>query len=130
MKKTIAVSLWLGQVTSEEELDDYVEISYSEDGRDISSAFLREFSIDQDDFDEDFFECAFRTNNSCFLSELLNGCSYEEEVIPCFEQKIGGGLNMEYNAVILMYEYDYPVLSTPENSKFTFTGTINIVISV
>ena len=130
MKKTIAVSLWLGQVTSEEELDDYVEISYSEDGRDISSAFLREFSIDQDDFDEDFFECAFRTNNSCFLSELLNGCSYEEEVIPCFEQKIGGKLNMEYNAVILMYEYDYPVLSTPENSKFTFTGTINIVISV
>lgn len=130
MKKTIAVSLWLGQVTSEEELDDYVEISYSEDGRDISSAFLREFSIDQDDFDEDFFECAFRTNNSCFLSELLNGCSYEEEIIPCFEQKIGGGLNMEYNAVILMYEYDYPVLSTPENSKFTFTGTINIVISV
>lgn len=133
MEKTITVALWVGNVESENELLDYVDISYSEDGADISSDFLKEFNIDQDDFDEDFFECAFRDRDSNMISILLEGCSFEDMVIPSFQKKYGEKMNSKYNAIILMYDYNYSLrsdLSTIQKRKFVFVGNISATVNI
>ena len=43
------VSLWIGKSESDEELLNYVETDYTEDGDCLPSQFLKDFNIDIDD---------------------------------------------------------------------------------
>lgn len=49
MEKEGYVSLWIGNIKSDDELMAYVELEYTDDGDCIPSKFLKDFSIDIDD---------------------------------------------------------------------------------
>ena len=82
MEKEGYVSLWIGNIKSDDELMAYVELEYTDDGDCIPSKFLKDFSIDIDDIDEDFIERVCHENKVSSISELISGCSYEEIILP------------------------------------------------
>ncbi len=121
MAQTV-VSVWIGNTDSEEKLEAYTEPVYSEDGADISAPFLEDFGIDQDDFDEDFFECAMHAAPTDSLAVLLAGCSYDDTVIPAMQAQTGDKLPFPCNAMILLYDFAYTG-GIAEKSGFRFLGS-------
>ncbi len=105
IEKHGAVSIWFGNVKDEYELDNYVDLTYDEDGDSIASAFYEDFHIDLVEIDEDFIEKAVLEELSDNPSVLLEGCSYEEVIIPKVKQHIK--LHKSYNAVMLIYHFAY-----------------------
>ena len=127
MEREGYVSLWLGNIPLEELLYEYVEVTYNEDGLCEESQFLKDFNINMEDFDEDFIESIFIEENTNALEEILDGCSYEETVIPELnvfvrEKQIEG-----YNTAILLYNFHYEgEIEKVSNSicNFTYVGTV------
>lgn len=103
------VSLWLANITVEEideTLIEYLQFDYDEDGNKMLSPFCVDFEIA--DFDEDYREAGILDEPKCKVDDLLQGCSYEEEVIPLFKKLIDPSLSLEqFNTVILLYNYHY-----------------------
>ncbi|WP_146552508.1 immunity 22 family protein [Rummeliibacillus sp. SL167] len=105
MEKQGWVSIWLGNINDEDSIGEYVDLTYDEDGESVPSQFFIDFNIDMDETDEDTIEKAVYKNSSSDISELLDGCSYEEIVIPKIQKSIN--LKKSYNAVILIYNFEY-----------------------
>ena len=126
MKKEMYVSLWLGNRKSEEDLENYVGFDYSDDV--TASEFSKDFDVNPDEIDEDFFESAYLPESSGIISILLMGCSYEKEVIGEFERKIGDKLPSAYNSVILVYDYQYTrkIPAHSPKSHFEFIDYVKI----
>lgn len=116
----ITVSVWAGCFDSEDALQTYTEPVYSDDG-DITAPFLTDFGIDQDDFDDDFFECTKTGMQTDSLAVLLNGCSYGETLIPALQIVCSDALPFPCNAAILMYGYCYDG-SVAEKNGIRFIG--------
>ncbi|MFC0414081.1 immunity 22 family protein [Cytobacillus solani] len=76
------VSLWVGKFKSNNDLQNYLLITYTEDGDAIPSTFEKDFQIDY--FDEDFMEAEYFDQETKNLPALLDGCSYDDAVIPNF----------------------------------------------
>lgn len=107
MEKEGVVSLWLGNIRTNEFLNDYVEIKYTEDGEWEPSEFLKDFKIDIDDIDENFIEKVRYEEKLDSIESLLQGCSYEEIIIPKIINIIGNKVGKEINTVILVYNLEY-----------------------
>ncbi|UTE72114.1 immunity 22 family protein [Rossellomorea marisflavi] len=105
MEKQGMVSIWLGNMKTQYQLEKYVNLTYDEDGESVTSKFFADFNIDMDEIDEDFIEKAVLEEKSDKISALLEGCSYEEIILPEFRGY--KNLNKLYNAVILIYNYEY-----------------------
>ncbi|GIO24689.1 immunity 22 family protein [Oceanobacillus sp. J11TS1] len=105
MEKQGWVSIWLGNINDEDSIGEYVDLTYDEDGESVPSQFFIDFNIDMDETDEDTIEKAVYKNSSSDISALLDGCSYEEIVIPKIQKSIN--LKKSYNAVILIYNFEY-----------------------
>ncbi|MCK0473914.1 immunity 22 family protein [Halalkalibacter sp. APA_J-10(15)] len=105
MEKQGWVSIWLGNINDEDSIGEYVDLTYDEDGESVPSQFFIDFNIDMDETDEDTIEKAVYKNSSSDISALLDGCSYEEIVIPKIQRSIN--LKKSYNAVILIYNFEY-----------------------
>lgn len=105
MEKQGWVSIWLGNINDEDSIGEYVDLTYDEDGETVPSQFFIDFNIDMDETDEDTIEKAVYKNSSSDISALLDGCSYEEIVIPKIQKSIN--LKKSYNAVILIYNFQY-----------------------
>ncbi|MCM3491761.1 immunity 22 family protein [Alkalihalophilus marmarensis] len=105
MEKQGWVSIWLGNINDEDSIGEYVDLTYDEDGESVPSQFFIDFNIDMDETDEDTIEKAVYKNSSSNISALLDGCSYEEMVIPKIQKSIT--LKKSYNAVILIYNFEY-----------------------
>ena len=122
MEKQGWVSIWLGNINDEDSIEEYVDLMYDEDGESVPSQFFIDFNIDMDETDEDTIEKAVYKNSSSDISELLDGCSYEEIVIPKIQKSIN--LKKSYNAVILIYNFEYKneISST---GSFDFIATTN-----
>lgn len=105
MEKQGWVSIWLGNINDEESIGAYVGLTYDEDGESVPSQFFIDFIIDMDETDEDTIEKAVYENSSSDISALLDGCSYEEIVIPKVQKSIN--LKKSYNAIILIYNFEY-----------------------
>ncbi|MGE7184031.1 immunity 22 family protein [Peribacillus sp. NPDC006672] len=99
------VSIWLGNLKKENSIEEYVDITYDENGEAIASKFLMDFNIDLDETDEDFIEKDVLKENSNDITILLEGCSYEEVIMPKISKHIN--LTNSYNAVILIYNFEY-----------------------
>ncbi|AFH64810.1 immunity 22 family protein [Paenibacillus caseinilyticus] len=97
------VSLWLGSWSSEEAAQAYVEGSYTEDGDYVPSPFERDFAFR---YDPDFIELNFKETPAADWESLLQGHSYDEEIIPAFMEEIGP-LSRSFNTVILVYNLAY-----------------------
>lgn len=93
-----------------------------EDGESVPSQFFIDFNIDMDETDEDTIEKAVYKNSSSDISALLDGCSYEEIVIPKIQKSIN--LNKSYNAVILIYNFQYKS-EISSTGAFDFIATTN-----
>ncbi|WP_234028518.1 immunity 22 family protein [Lentibacillus sp. Marseille-P4043] len=91
------VSIWLGNVKEEYDLKEYVDLKYDEEGESIPSKFYVDFNIDMDETDEDFIEKAVLVQKSNNISDLLEGCSYDEIILPKISESVN--LNKYYNAV-------------------------------
>ncbi|WP_250673785.1 immunity 22 family protein [Paraclostridium ghonii] len=107
MEREGVVSLWLGNTSISEFLNDYVEIKYTEDGDCEPSKFLRNFKIDIDDIEEDFIEKVRYEDINNHIENLLLGCSYEDVIIPKIKNIIGSSVEQDVNTVILVYNLEY-----------------------
>ncbi|MEM5592684.1 immunity 22 family protein [Niallia circulans] len=105
MEKQGWVSVWLGNINDEDSIGEYVDLTYDEDGESVPSQFFIDFKIDEDETDEDTIEKEVYKNSSSDIATLLDGCSYEEIVIPKIQKSIN--LKKSYNAVILIYNFQY-----------------------
>lgn len=107
MERQGYVSLWIGNVCSEEYLSEYVELLYKDDGMWEQSQFLKDYDISLDDFDEDFIEKVFAYKKIKSIGELIKGCSYEKIILPRYKEIIIPPLVKNYNSAILLYNFDY-----------------------
>ncbi|TYR79729.1 hypothetical protein FZC66_11280 [Priestia megaterium] len=118
MEKQGWVSIWLGNINDEDSIGEYVDLTYDEDGESVPSQFFIDFNIDMDETDEDTIEKAVYKNSSSDISALLDGCSYEEIVIQKIQKSIN--LKKSYNAVILIYNFEY-------NNEISSTGAFDFI---
>lgn len=128
MERKGYVSLWIGNISTEEELTNYVELIYTEEGDFLPSPFLKDFNIDIDDFDEDFLEKVLHEEEKEKVSELIAGCSYENVVIPLFQKSYGATLPDNINSAILLYDfyYDGEIKQTlNKEPNFIFVGSVS-----
>ncbi|WP_058487057.1 immunity 22 family protein [Defluviitalea phaphyphila] len=107
MEKEGFVSIWFGNMKSQEFLERYVNLIYDEDGECKPSIFLTDFEIDMDEIDEDFIEKANYNFISDKVDKLIKGCSYSDKVIPRICKEIGDKINEKVNTVILVYNFYY-----------------------
>ena len=105
MEKQGWVSIWLGNIKNEDLIDEYVDLTYDEDGNSIPSPFFIDFNIDIDETDEDTIEKAVYKSSHKDLSFLLEGCSYDDMIIPKIKKRVN--LLKSYNAIILIYNFYY-----------------------
>lgn len=127
MERIGYVSLWIGNVSSDEALEEYLEVDYSREGMLGISGFLKDYQISLDDYDEDFVERIFYEEKIEKVGELLAGCSYEETVIPLFNEISDQRNEWEINAAILLYNFEYKgnVNSYErEECKFKYIGSV------
>jgi hypothetical protein len=121
MEKEGFVSLFIGNSKSYKYLQNYILNSYTEDGDLLPSEFEKDFNIDY--YNEDFREVEFYDEPSNDLRVLLEGFSYDEEIIPKFMELCGERLNQEANSVILLYNFQYNG-NVNKKSQFRFLGTV------
>lgn len=122
MERKGKVSIWLGNIEDQEALENYVNLTYDDDGESVPSRFFLDFNIDMNDTDEDFIEKAVLENKSKDLSFLLAGCSYEENVIPKVIKNVNIG--KYYNSIIMIYDFDYEE-SVKTVSNFDYITSVN-----
>lgn len=102
------VSLWIGIAPSQEQLSDYVAISYDDniDDDDANSTFMKEFGIFW--FDDDFIEAVYRGRDILEVKDAIQNSSYADQIIPQFEEQIGPRFRESINSTVLVYEFRYP----------------------
>lgn len=125
MQKEGFVSFWVGNINSSEELDNLLEISYTEDGDFIPSMVAQSFGIDR--YDDAVREADFYDEADNSLSRLLEGFSYDDDIIPKFSSLCGAQLPRQYNVVILLYNFKYEGIkkrTTINNSNLEFLGAV------
>jgi Immunity protein 22 len=125
MEEQGIVSLWLGKAKSSDELEEALQVFYSEDGDFNGSEFTRGFQIEF--YDENFKESEFLEVKENSLEFLLDGFSYDNVIIPRFLD-IAELTNEKFNAVMLLYNFAYnstvPEWQTGE-MFFKFIGSVS-----
>ncbi|WNF34865.1 immunity 22 family protein [Aeribacillus composti] len=92
-----------------------------EDGDLLPSEFEKDFNIDY--YNEDFRKVEFYDEPSNDCRVLLEGFSYDEEIIPKFIEFCGDCLNQEANSVLLLYNFQYNG-NINEKHQFRFLGAV------
>lgn len=107
------VSIWMGEFSSQTDLDDYLDLVYYENVDFPSSVFTKNFEIDF--YDNDFQE-AYCTEEEerKDLSDLAEPLSYSETYIKSLPENSKKG-----NTIIALYNFEYnsKVLES-ENVRF------------
>lgn len=114
------VSIWLGNLSSEDEFENYVKEQYGDDDSPISR-FAEEFEIGW--YDHDFIEADFIENKSS-VEEFLSGNSYSSSFI---NEAVSASKSKGFescNTKILLYDNEYIPNDRTENEtqKLTFIG--------
>ncbi|MFB6588584.1 immunity 22 family protein [Bacillus thuringiensis] len=108
------VSIWLGNMKTQDQLDTYIDVTYDEEGDAIPASFFVDFNIDMIDVDEDFIEKEVLEEASDDISMLLTGCSYDDKILSRIKEEVK--LKKSYNSIILIYNFQY------DNSVSNFEG--------
>ena len=108
------VSIWLGNMKTQDQLDAYIDVTYDEEGDAIPASFFVDFNIDMIDVDEDFIEKEVLEEASDDISMLLTGCSYDDKILSRINEEVK--LKKSYNSIILIYNFQY------DNSVSNFEG--------
>ncbi|PFR44768.1 immunity 22 family protein [Bacillus thuringiensis] len=99
------VSIWLGNMKTQDQLDAYIDVTYDEEGDAIPASFFVDFNIDMIDVDEDFIEKEVLEEASDDISMLLTGCSYDDKILSRIKEVVK--LNKCYNSIVLIYNFQY-----------------------
>lgn len=121
------VSLWLGTAPNADALNNYVGLSYDDDGELIASSFMLDFSLLY--WDEDFLEADHLETACQSVAKVLSGFSYDSRLIEQFQQQLGRTLPAEVNAVVLLYNYRHEPTAVPQASgdvRLEFVGTAEL----
>ncbi|WP_052299334.1 immunity 22 family protein [Rubinisphaera brasiliensis] len=121
------VSLWLGIAPDADALNEYIGLSYDDDGELIASSFMLDFSLLR--WDEDFREAGRLEAASPSVAEVLSGFSYDSRLIEQYQQQLGRTLPAEVNAVVLLYNYRHQPTAVPQASggvQLQFVGTAKL----
>jgi len=105
MIKEGTVSLWLGNVDTEENFDTMVETDYNEDGDFVPSKFDNLYQIDY--YNESTKEVHFANESVDSLEKLLEGFSYDETIIPQFAKFDFKKVFTDYNSIVLLYDFEH-----------------------
>ncbi|HDR5270095.1 immunity 22 family protein [Bacillus cereus] len=108
------VSIWIGNMKTQDQLDAYIDVTYDEEGDAIPASFFVDFNIDMIDVDEDFIEKEVLEEASDDISMLLTGCSYDDKILSRINEEVK--LKKSYNSIILIYNFQY------DNSVSNFEG--------
>jgi hypothetical protein len=125
MEKEGFVSLWIGNVQSSEELDRLLAVSYSDEGDFIPSIFAKHFNIRR--YDDAVREAEYYEEASDDLNQLLEGFSYDDEIVPRFTALVQEGLANDFNAIVLLYNFEYTgeiLEATIQSNYFGFLGAV------
>ena len=121
MRRHGSVSLWIGNAPSDRQLDDYVRLTYSDDGDLVPSQFMQDLRLARWNDSCREAECVGTTSS---LATLLSGVSYAAEIIPQFERTVGRVLNPPCSAFVLegkkgsgLFACADTVTSSPEDSR-------------
>ena len=107
MENPGVMSLWIGNFRTKQSLKEYVEIKFDEVGDRIQSKFIRDFNIDFIDYNQDLLESTLIENSTTSLTNLLNGSSYEAEILSQFVEHYGEELPEIYDSAIKLYDFEY-----------------------
>lgn len=107
MENPGVMSLWIGNFRTKQNLKDYVEIKFDEDGDRIPSQFMRDFHLDFIEYNQDLLESTFIEDSTTSLALLLSGSSYEVDILPQFVEHYGEELPEGYNSAIKLYDFEY-----------------------
>lgn len=121
------VSIWLGNMDSEDDFEDYIEEQYEDDDAPMSK-FTEEFGLGW--YDHDFSEADFKDNPvpvEEFLSRNSYSSSFINEAVSAANNK---GLE-NCGTKILLYNCEYDPATAPvsETQKLTFIGAFNYDIN-
>jgi hypothetical protein len=87
----------------------------------LPSLFEKDSGIDMD---KDFMEFDFFDQGVRSLPLLLEGCSYDEYVIPRFVNLLGENLNHEVSSLLLIYNLQYNRENLRAQGKLKFLGSV------
>lgn len=105
MEKEGYVSLWLGNFAKQEQVEEILQIAYSDEGDFVPSIFAMYFNITR--YDDAVREAEWYEKAVADLGQLLEGFSYDDEISPKFSALCGEELSESYNTVILLYNFQY-----------------------
>ena len=77
METDNTVSIWIGNFKNLTELENYIDLTYDDEGEIVVSDFFNDFKIDINDIDEDLIEKAVLSNETNDISIILRTASYE-----------------------------------------------------
>ncbi len=97
------VSIWFGNMQTQDQLDTHIDVTYDEEGDSIPARFFVDFNIDMIDVDEDFIEKEVLEEASDDISMLLTGCSYDDKILSRIKEVVK--LNKSYNSIVLIYNF-------------------------
>lgn len=118
MKKQGSVSLWVGNTKSVDDLNEFLKITYDEDGDLIPSRFARAFKTGR--YDDFCREAKFFEQPLSGLNELSKGFSYYDIIMPKFEE-FAIKIKEPFNSVIFLYNFEYDEkLKHYDNGTFSF----------
>ncbi|MFJ5965375.1 immunity 22 family protein [Bacillus sp. NPDC093026] len=122
------VSLWLGNFSNFDEVENYTKVMYNDDGDSIPSIFEKEFKLGY--YDRSLIEKDWIPEAEDDVKELLVDFSYDDQLIKQFNDI---KLNSKYNTIILIYNYNYEkdglAVNSVEKDEYTiqFIGTAEYV---
>ena len=121
------VSIWVGNFGSKEELMNYTNVEYTEDGDSISSVFEKDFNLDY--YDRDLIEKKWISKLTNSVKDLLDGFSYSDQFLEQFDTI---SYSAEFNTAILIYNLEYDAKKTKSkynNSELKFIGVAQYTIT-
>ncbi|PRS67558.1 immunity 22 family protein [Bacillus sp. NMTD17] len=122
------VSLWLGNFSDFDEVENYTKVMYNDDGDSIPSIFEKEFKLGY--YDRSLIEKDWIPEAEDDFKELLVDFSYDGQLIKQFNDI---QLNSKYNTIILIYNYNYEkdglAVNSVDKDEYTlqFIGTAEYV---
>ena len=102
METDNTVSIWIGNFKNLTELENYIDLTYDDEGEIVVSDFFNDFKIDINDIDEDLIEKAVLSNETNDISIILRTASYEEQLL-CKLNALESLTINKGNAVVLIY---------------------------
>ena len=106
METDNTVSIWIGNFKKLTELENYIDLTYDDEGEIVVSDFFNDFKIDINDIDEDLIEKAVLPNETNDISIILRNASYEEQLL-CKLNALESLTINKGNTVVLIYNYAY-----------------------